>query len=320
MLLSAAATLLLLDRLLFDTPAVTRHLHVADDGLPRGKLLQAARYRDTRVLYVGDSRILTGVDPSVVSETCGCGPGYNGAFAAADPGLTRIMANQLLRRLSPEVVVIGVSQWELSDAATIRLARPTAELVPPWQLDEFGVTLDPSDQVEALVGVVWQLYRYRGDVRATLDPSAGTARADEQRRGFRPWEEGGTRLREPDLDRRQRQWFTDFSVEGRRADALRGLLADLRGRGIRVVLVAPPVHDAFHARLRRQIDLFRTAVEQLAADGGAAFEDLTAPRRSGLSRSHFRDFVHLNDEGVVVFSRHLGQVLKSHVGAPPGTS
>lgn len=319
MLLTTVATLLLLDQVLFDTPAVTRHLHVPDDGLPRGKLLQAARFRDARVLYIGDSRILTGVDPALVSEACDCGPGYNGAFAAADPGLTRIMANQLLRTLSPDLVVIGVSQWELSDAATIRLARPTAELVPPWQLDEFGLTLDPSEQVGAIIGTFWRLYRYRDEVRATLDPSAATARADDQRRGFRPWEEGGTRLREPDLERRERQWFTNFSVEGRRAEALRALLADLRGHGIRVVLVAPPVHDGFHARLRRQIDLFRAAVEQLAADGGAAFEDLTAPRRSGLNRSHFRDFVHLNDAGVVVFSRHLGEVLKSHVGRAQGT-
>ena len=317
-LLAAAATLALLDWVVFDTPVVAPRLRVGGQGLPREKLLMAPRYRDARVLYLGDSRILVGVDPTVVSEACGCGPGYNGAFAAADPRLTRIMAGQLLRTLSPEVVVIGVSQWELSDEANILLYRPALELVPPWQLAELDITLDDREErIDATVSAVWRLYRYRREVRATLDPSgpelpsSGELR-NESRRGFYV-NSAPRRHRERGLDERQQRWFTDFSVEGRRTEALRGLLADLRGRGVRVVLVAPPLHRAFHARVRREVQAFRAAVEQLAAESGATFLDLTAPERSGLTNAHFQDFVHLDEAGATRFSRFLGEAIRSRL-------
>ena len=311
-LLTAAAMLLLLDWVLFDTPAVARHLRVADDGLPRDKLLLVPRYRDARVLYLGDSRILTGVDPAVVSEACGCGPGFNGAFAAAEPRLTAIMADQLLRKLSPELVVIGVSQWELSDGAEIRFLRPALDLVPPWRLDELDLALDPADQVEATVGAVWRLYRYRGEVRATLDPSMAPDRPADLRRGFNDYD-GPRRLRERDQDQREEQWFDDFAVDGRRAEALRALLADLRGRDIRVVLVAPPLHPAFHARVRSEVETFRTAAERLAAESDALFLDLTEPRRLGLDGDDFQDVVHLDEDGAVELSRYLGREIRSRL-------
>src|SRR3712207_6849900 len=76
-------------------------------------------------LFRSDSRVLFGISPTHVSETCGCGPGYNAAFAAADTRLTRVMADRVLEKLSPGLVVIGVSQWELSDA---RSEEHTSEL------------------------------------------------------------------------------------------------------------------------------------------------------------------------------------------------
>ena len=313
-ILVAVATLLLMDWLLFDTPAVTARLRVGDQGLPREKLLLAARYRDARVLYLGDSRILGGVDPDFVSETCRCGPGFNGAFGAADLRLTRILAGELLQTLSPEVVVIGVSQWALSDAAVLELAQPAIELVPPWQLAEFGVTLDPAGQLEATLDRAWRLYRYRAEVRATLEGRSG-AGDHERNRGYyvndRP-----RRLGQQGLDEREQRWFTNFSVEGRRADALRGLLADLRARGIRVVLMAPPLHQALHARVHSQVGAFRAAMEQMAVEGGATFEDFTAPEPLRLTAGQFQDFVHVNEGGAERFSRRLGEALRRHLAQP----
>ncbi len=315
-LLMAAMTLLLVDWVLFDTPVVAPRLPVSDIRLPSNKLLLASRYLDARVLYLGDSRILHGVDPAVVSQTCGCGPGYNGAFAAADPRLTRIMADQLLRTLSPQVVVIGVSQWELSDEADVRLDRPAMALVPPWRLAEFDVNLSRTELAEATIDFTWRLYRYRGELRAAFAPSAATAPPVDPRRGFGLYD-GPRRVREQDLDARQRQWFRDFSVRGRRAEALAGLLDDLRERGIRVMLVAPPLHDNFRARVRREVDTFRAAVEQLAAERGALFDDLTTSQPIGLTRDDFQDVVHLTEPGTIKLSRYLSRIIRSHVDLAP---
>jgi hypothetical protein len=323
-LLTAAAALLVLDWALFDTPAIAPRLPLHDRGSPDGKLVLAARHRDAEVLYVGDSRILAGVDPSVASQACGCGPGYNAGFSAAEPRLTRIMVDRVLEKLSPGVVVIGVSQWELSDRARINLERPARQLVAPWDLDDFGVQLDPAERVEATVGAVWRLYRFRGSVRDALDPSTWTARrGHELRRGFDA-RDGGRKPGEDEFEERADQWFSDFAVRGRRAEALGALLGDLRGRGIRVLLVAPPLHPRLHARVRREVDAFRAAMERLATDSGVPFEDFTEPRRIGLDVDRFLDTVHVDDEGAATFSRRLGRAIRSRLGTgearPPPVS
>ena len=308
-------TLLILDWVLFDTPALASRLPIGNnDGSPNDKLLLAARYPDAQVLYLGDSRIFYGVDPIIVSESCRCGPGFNGAIPAADPGLTRIMADHLLRRLSPRLVVLGLSQWELSDEARIPIEDPAREIVPPWQLAELGMWRDDPAGAQEWLSAAWRLYRYRGEVRAALDEWASTSPREDPRRGFEVYSER-RRLREEDQDRRERQWFSDFSVEGRRAGALRGMLADLRARGIEVVLVAPPLYPDFHAQVRREVATFHAVVEELANEHGAAFVDVTEPQRIGLTPSHFLDVVHLNEEGTTIFSRHLGAVLGTRLGA-----
>ena len=323
-LLTAAAVLSVLDWALFDTPAIAPRLPVDGLGLPDDKLVLAARYRDADVLYVGDSRILAGVDPSVASEACGCGPGYNAGFSAAEPRLTGIMVDRLLRTLAPEVVVIGVSPWELSDRARINLERPARQLVAPWDLDDFGVQLDPAERVEATIGAVWRLYRFRGAVRGALDPSAWTARREhELRRGFDA-RDGGRKPGEDEFKERADQWFSEFAVRGRRAEALGALLGDLRRGGIRVLLVAPPLHPRLHARVRREVDAFRAAMGRRAAEAGVPFEDFTAPRRIGLDVDRFLDTVHVDEEGAATFSRRLGRAIRSRLGTgearPPPSS
>ena len=224
------------------------------------------------------------------------------------------MADRVLEKLSPELVVIGISQWELSDGAQIPIKRPAMDLVAPWQLDDLGIAVDPAEQVDVAVSAVWRLYRYRAEVRAALAPPSPTDFLDESRRGFDALGRE-RRLRERDLDQREQQWFSDFTVHGRRADSLRELLADLHGRGIRVVLVAPPLYERFHARVRGEVDAFRVAMEQLAAESGAPFLDLTIARRLGLDGDDFQDVVHLDEAGAVEFSRYLGREIRSRLDA-----
>ena len=313
-LLAAAVALLLLDFALFDLPGLGRRLPFGQrGGSPSDKLLLAARYPDTQVLYLGDSRVHYGIDPAVVSESCQCGPGYNAGTPALEPGLTRVMARQVLQTLSPKLVVIGLSQWELSDGATIHAEDAARELVPPWQLGQFGLSLDPAELPRESVDAVWRLYRYRTELRQALELWTSGEQIDDPRRGFRAYGEK-RRVREKDLDRREDQWFDRFSVEGRRAEALRGLLADLQRRDVAVMIVAPPLYPKFHARVRREVAAYRGAVERIAAEQGATFVDLSEARQANVTSDHFKDVVHLNEQGATRLSRELGKILRSRYG------
>ena len=318
-LLTASAVLGLLDWFLFETPVVARRLPFGDESSPNDKLLLADRHPDTEVLYLGDSRVQYGIHPDVVSRECSCGPGFNAGFSATDPRLTRIMADRLLDKLPARLVVIGVSQWELSDGADIHVWGPAPELVMPWQWAEFGVSVDQPNVAHALLSDTWRIYKYRAALRVALNPWSPDAGRTDPRRGFDEYG-GRRRVRERDLDQRQQHWVSSFSVQGRRTEALRGMLADLRGRGVQVLLVAPPLYPNFHARVHREVDMFRAAISGLAADNGVVFEDLTEPRRSGLTQDNFVDVVHLNEGGTTKFSRYVGRVIRSRFGASASSS
>jgi hypothetical protein len=310
-LLSFVLVLVTLDWLLFETPLVAPRLPIDDDGSPGDKLLLVDRYRDAEVLHLGDSRIMYGVRPDDVSEVCGCGPGFNAAFPAADPRLTREMAQHVLREVSPEVVVVGVSQWELSDAAYIRVWGPAPELVKPWRLPEFGVSMNnPFELLEAL-GQSWRLYRYRGELKAALDPSSEARSENSDRRGFDEFQ-GRRQLDREDIAERKEQWFRDFSVSGRRREALRELVADLRARDLGVLLLAPPLYPELLTGVGGEVAMFKDAMHELAAEQAVVFEDATEPDRLGLERDDFRDSVHLDEDGTEELSRHLGKVIRSH--------
>ncbi|MDP8923564.1 MAG: SGNH/GDSL hydrolase family protein [Chloroflexota bacterium] len=315
-LLTATIMLAFLDWLLFDTTLVAPRLPLKDEVSPTGKLLLADRHRDTEVLYLGDSRVQYGIDPRVVSDECACGPGFNAAFAAADPRLTRIMADRLLAKLSPRLVVIGVSQWELSDSADIHVWGPAPELVAPWRWPEFGVTIDGPAAAREVLGDAWRTYKYRAALRVALDPWSPDAGETDRQRGFDVYR-SRRRVGEQDLAERHGQWFTNYSLRGRRAEALRGLVADLRRRGIDILLVAPPLYPGFQGRVRHEVEMFHMTISELASEHGAVFADLTEPSRSGLTGDDFLDVVHLTEEGTTEFSRQVAREIRSHFGSRP---
>jgi hypothetical protein len=313
-LVTAMIILFLIDWVLFEVPVVASKWRLGrNDGSPADKLLLANRYLDSEVMFLGDSRTLFGIDPEVVSKECGCGSGFNAGFSASDPGLNRLMARRLVERMSPHTVVISVSQWELSDKARILVDDPTRELTRPLQLRQYGRRIDDDDDARMALGSVWRLYEYRLQIRNTLDAWASRQPPEDLRRGYQEYRER-SELRDDDLDKREEQFFDDFSVSGRRNRELRGLIADLRERGIEVVLVAPPLYPDFQSRVKRQVASYAEAVSRIAAESGVKFEDLTVPQRSGLTDSHFKDIVHLSVSGAARYSRQIGKLLKESAG------
>jgi hypothetical protein len=309
-LVSAMLTLFFIDWLLFDSPLVAPHWRLGqNDGSPSDKLLLANQYRDSEVLFLGDSRTLRGIDPAEVSKECRCGPGFNAGFSASDPGLNRLMTARLLEKMSPHTVVISVSQWELSDKARIRVDYPTRELARPLQLRQYGQRISDDDDVQMALSSLWRLYNYRGQIRASLEAWASRRPPEHTRRGYHEDREK-IRVQEKDLDEGEERFFDDFSVRGRRAQELRGLIADLRSRDIEVLLIAPPLYPSFQQRVKRQVASFTETMEQIAAESGVRFVDLTLPERSGLTNRHFNDIVHLSADGAARYSRQIGKLLK----------
>ena len=94
-----------------------------------------------------------------------------------------------------QAVVISVSQWELSDRATIHVDEPTRELTLPWQLGQSGRRISDDEEARMAVGTVWRLYNYRGQLRNSLEAWAGRQPPENPRRGYLEYREN-TRLRE----------------------------------------------------------------------------------------------------------------------------
>ena len=80
--------------------------------------------------------------------------------------------------------------------------------------------------------------------------------------------------------------------------------------------MAPPLYSKLYERVPAEVALFRSAMEQLAAENGVPFEDVTDPRPIGLKAGNFRDGVHLDRAGATTFSRHLGNLIRSRFGTP----
>ena len=315
--LSAAVLVLFaVDWALFEVAGLGERLRLEDATLARSKILLASRYRDARVLHLGDSRTVTGLDPVVVSATCECGPGYNAAFSAADPVLTSIVADRVLHVLSPRAVVIGVSQWWLQDRTEQNFGA-ARDIVPPWELGRLIGVPEVRDVLSSTIAAAWRVYRYRSELRTTL----GLARplpseSVDHRRGYlaRPYE---MRTAEATVERDaaflKTLWFTPYAVVGRRSAALLELLEHLHDRQIRVLLVGLPLHPAVRGRVPVELARFGDALVRLATKGHASVDDLSTD--DSFAPHDFRDVVHLSVAGAEKLSRQVGARLRTVVTA-----
>jgi hypothetical protein len=307
-LVTAVAVVAAVDCVLFDVAGLEQYLVAQEVDSPRAKLLMAARYRDAKILYLGDSRAVSNLDPDVVSAACRCGPGYNAGFSSADPFLTAVVFGHLVARMSPELVVISVSQWWLSDGADISVLWPARQILGPWDLIRVAGYPGAGDLVSAALAVPWRAYRYRTEIHATMMEGLGSHRLDF-RRGFTPKQTPRSReqLAREALVVKQRG-FSKFDLNGQRMAVFRGLLDDVRRRGIRAVVTVPPLHPVALRLVEPEVSRFLTVVTDVSLAAGARVEDFTRPH--WIDETDFADNVHLNEQGARKLSRHLGDGLQ----------
>jgi hypothetical protein len=214
---------------------------------------------------------------------------YNAALDAASPDLlARWLPDHVLPSTDPDLVVIGLSSFDLNDEARIsRSALDSFSAAPLSRDDPFG------DLQQPLVRHV-ALFRHRRELR---DPVTVWSSLDRARRGVResrPDPAGIAGVLDADgagLSRRdlqytaspgsdtllRRELLNDFAIGGRQTSSLRRLLTDLGDSGVDVVLAVLPVTDDYivaHPDGAADHDRFLGLVDEIAAEADVTRLDL----------------------------------------------
>jgi hypothetical protein len=271
-----------------------------------------ARQGGAPVVFVGTSQVIAGMSPSIVDAALGGRPlAYNAGLSSGFPDLMEPWIRDVVDpRLHPKLMVIGLSSFDVSDAAS-PIARAETFVASPAGRSAIH-DAGPLDTVNWWLDRHSSLWAHRFSLR---DP----ATVLDAIRGKAPSVDAEVPLLEPAgwLDIHPgspaiapRVPVGNWSVGTTRVAALKRLIAEARGRGIRVVLVDMPVTDGYVARHphgEADYVTFRAELGQIAAQGGVAelnFDSLRNP-------SYFGDDVHLNSVGAQVFTTQLVAALQA---------
>jgi len=286
------------------------HVAVSDPQWPAAKLAIASRQPDARVLYVGDSTMMTSVLPAIVSAACECGPGFNAGFSSANPWLTDAMTRRLLGFMHPQLVVISVSPWTVDGAAHFENTDLARQIMSPAELAARGAPLDLGQSVDARLGSLWSTYGQRQVLKEWLSSLVPGQRYDESRLGY--YVAPGSANSQARLVATADRLFADVgsatpSAPG--ATVIRALVDDLRAQQIAVAFLLPPLHPAAYDEAGPYIEGADAAIHELAEQVGVPLIDC----RATASPADFRDVTHLLQPAAERHSACVGARLRALV-------
>ncbi|CAN5671496.1 hypothetical protein BH20ACT2_BH20ACT2_23350 [soil metagenome] len=299
-------------------PPLVWHTAEAQRKVEQMDALAAAGGAD--VIFVGSSTVNFAADPAVFTAEAGSATtAYNAALNSGIPRLTATwMLDVVLPRLTPEVVVIGLTSFDLSDLPVDRAAFYDAFLASPAGARATGddSPLDRADQWLRDRSALWANKASLRDPETVLDllrgvevpedpelaalqPSGRTTYLQDRRFDERPVGVG------PNLE--------GWEVGTRDVAALRRLIGGVRDAGARAVLVRMPITDEYVARHpdgATDYAEYTAATEDIAAEEGAEVVDFDELSDHDL----FVDLIHVNRQGSRLFSAELVDKLRA-VGA-----
>lgn len=287
------------------------HVTVSNPQTPAAKLALAARQPNARVLYVGDSTIMTSVLPSIVSQACECGPGFNGGFSAATPWLTDAMTRRLLGLMHPDTVVISASPWTVDSNARFDDSDLARQLMSAADLARLGAQLDLGQRIDAGIGEVWSAYGQRELLKEWVGSLAPGQRYDETRLGY--WVAAGGIDNHARLIATADRLFKDVGPPTSTAPSalvIGSLIEELRARDIAVVFLVPPLHPTAYEEAAAYLEQAEVAIHKLASQYRVPIVDC----RSAVTPEDFRDVTHLLERGAEKHSACVGQQLRVLVG------
>jgi hypothetical protein len=313
-ILIAAATCLVvlvsIELAFFRSGFFAARVAISNPQTPVAKLVLAQRHTEAQTLYVGDSTMMTSVMPTVVSLICDCGPGFNGAFSAANPWLTRTMTERLLGVMHPRVVVISVSPWTVDANARFQdsdldLAR---ELMTPAELDALGAPMAIDERIDAALGSIWSAYGDRLLLKEWFSALAPGQRYDESLLGY--WVAPGSANSDARVAALVERLFAnvgDATTSSSGASAIETLVSELHARGIEAVFMLPPLHPASYDTAGPYLRAADAAIRELASRQQVPIIDC----RSAIDADDFRDATHILPGAAERHSRCVGEQLRT---------
>jgi hypothetical protein len=274
------------------------------------------------VVFAGNSMTRDGIDPAVFTASDPDGrTGYNAALDAATPELLqRWVPDEVVPRLEPDTVVIGLTSFDFNEGAAITASALDAYDSAPMTRDDLMGTLEqPLLEQSAIFRhrvelrdpqTVWEsIGRWRrGEETEHPDPAGipdllgpagqGLSRADLVY-------SGSAVAQQFVLD----QLLNDYEPSDDQAAALAALVRDLRGEGTQVVLLLLPVTDDYvglHPDGAADYEAFREEVLDLGDDQEVPVVDAHDWAQGD---QEFADTHHLNAAGAARFSQELPAML-----------
>ena len=245
--------------------------------------------RCATVIVAGNSMARDDLVPAQIASANEDVAVYNAALDAASPELlSRWIPDHVLTRADPDLVVLGLSSFDLNDEA--RISQSALESFRSAALtrdDSFGRWQQPLLRHLAL-------FRHRRQLRDPVAVWSALSRALRGERETRPDPKGipgvlgddGAGLSRRDLTFAsapgsdallRRELLNDFSIGGAQTDALRSLVDELEGDGVEVALTVLPVTDAYiaaHPDGTADYERFLAVVDDVASSEGVAVLDL----------------------------------------------
>jgi len=268
-----------------------------------------------RVVVMGSSRPAFGIQARTLAADLGykSEEGVNLAY----PSIYGDLSLELFRRASPlmartSVLVIGLDDYFL--------ARPRGEPAPAPVVAPASAPQTPRLEISAWKnlqipdGVRWLGYRIARAlgipvVRATLETWYRSAEGSLLSLG-----DEDLVLPNPDGRLIADAYFKGKVVDPALMQPYRDLVAQARGRGMKVALVWMPSHPVFDRAVRESYgpieDETVRAFAELGKETGADFHIFDAAS-CGLRTADFRDQVHLTPRGAATFTHCLGRYLRS---------
>lgn len=249
----------------------------------------------------GDSTGMDGLRPDLIARDLGrpSETVYNFSLSGGSAYDIAQMYKHYIDRL-PNVqdILVVVNEHQLNSYQAekddkFRFFAGLRDRLQVMDLDNFG---------ELLVG--WALKSY--DMRTVWHMMIEKYRAGKLRDEI-PWAEGGLPAVKwsPKTDKTPEhaadvadRWFDHYQLQGVRAAAFEWMIADMRARGHRVIILQLPrtrlFEDAIQQKYAQQQQAFVAKVNEIAAQQGASFHIMS---NQGLDAEDFRDTNHISPYG-----------------------
>lgn len=274
-----------------------------------------ARGETVDCVFIGNSQVLFGIDPSAVEKayyeesgkTIHC---QNFGLGGLTPLTSGALSRMLIKNFHPSLIVFETG---VLDYANSSMEGTDASIMSsPWMKYQLGIfsidgwLYDHSNGYRLLFGIDRTLqYIEKNDTYiepdgfSRLETKSGTSLEDQ------------IKFFDASLDQLA---ITDHQVSG-----LEGLLA-LNPDRVKVIVIETPIHPELYAAKRKVRNLYPDFERMLSIRTTTAGVPLWLTKDViSIPESQWHDLAHLNEEGAAYFSRQIGIFLAS-VYTPPDQS